>query len=188
MDETQAIKLLKQGNPAGLEVLVEKYHVQAVRVAFLVVWNRELAEDIVQTAFLRVYERIQQFDPQRPFEPWFLKIVVNDAIKASTRRRRQVSWELASQVEKVFPFNYLNDPTVGPEEALQRKELCAAVRKAMEVLTIEQRAAVVCRYYLGLSQAEMVNELGVPASTIKWRLHAARKRLEAIFHVNGDER
>jgi len=187
MDETQAIKLLKQGNPAGLEALVEKYQVQAVRVAFLVVWNQELAEDIVQTAFLRVYERIQQFDLQRSFEPWFLKIVVNDAIKASTRRKGQISWELASQVEEVFPFKYLNDPAPGPEETLQREELCAAVRKAMEVLTIEQRAAVVCRYYLGLSQAEMVNELGVPASTVKWRLHTARKRLGDIFHVSGDE-
>ncbi|MEJ2353507.1 MAG: sigma factor [Anaerolineales bacterium] len=90
MDEIQAIQQLKQGNPAGLEALVKKYQVQAVRAAFLVVWNHELAEDIVQTAFLRVYERIQQFDPQRPFGPWFFKIVVNETNPSQSAIRMEI--------------------------------------------------------------------------------------------------
>jgi RNA polymerase sigma-70 factor (ECF subfamily) len=188
MDQKQAIELLKAGNPAGLEALVRAYQLQAVRVAFLMVWNREQAEDIVQAAFLRVYERIQQFDPQRAFGPWFLKIVVNDALKAAARQRGQVSGDLARRVEEDSFFDFISDPAPGPEETLQREELRATVRNAMALLTPEQRAAVVSRYYLGLSQAEMVAELGVPASTIKWRLHAARKRLAILLQSIGERR
>lgn len=187
MDETQAIELLKQGNPAGLEALVQAYQLRAIRAAFLVVWNQEIAEDIVQTAFLRVYEHIQQFDSRRPFGPWFMKIVVNDALKAITRKEKQVSWDLASQVQESSLFDFLSDPQPGPEESLERADLRTAVRNAIEQLTPEQRAAVVCRYYLGLSQAEMVKELDVPLSTVKWRLHIARQRLSGLLHSPGDE-
>ena len=59
---------------------------RAIRAAYLIVRDRALAEDLVQTAFLRAYDRIGQFDPSRPFAPWFLRSVVNDAVKAAMRR------------------------------------------------------------------------------------------------------
>ena len=82
MEEQKAIARLKRGDISGLEALVRKYQVQAVRAAYLIIRDRALAEDIVQAAFLRAYERIGQFDAGRPFGPWFLRSVVNDAVKA----------------------------------------------------------------------------------------------------------
>ena len=90
MEEREAIARLNRGDIAGLETLVRQYQVQAVRTAYLITRDRALAEDIVQAAFLRVYERIGQFDTKRPFGPWFLRSVVNDAIKAATRHEHQV--------------------------------------------------------------------------------------------------
>ena len=86
MDERQAIARLQAGDIAALDTLVELFYVRAVRAAVLVTRDRPLAEDVVQAAFLRAYERRAQFDPARPFAPWFLRIVVNDAVKAVTRR------------------------------------------------------------------------------------------------------
>jgi RNA polymerase sigma-70 factor, ECF subfamily len=57
MEESQAIARLKRGDIGGLEVLVRKYQAQATRTAFLIVRDRALAEDIVQAAFVRAYER-----------------------------------------------------------------------------------------------------------------------------------
>src|SRR3954452_14569352 len=82
MDEREAIARLAGGDISGLELLVSRYQVQAVRAAYLVCRDSALAEDIVQSAFLRAYSHIDQFDPTRPFGPWFMKIVVNDALKA----------------------------------------------------------------------------------------------------------
>src|SRR3954467_7626853 len=91
MDEREAIARLAGGDISGLELLVSRYQVQAVRAAYLVCRNSALAEDIVQEAFLRAYERIEQFDPDRPFHPWFLRMVVNDALKAASRAGKVVS-------------------------------------------------------------------------------------------------
>lgn len=70
---------------------MEHHQLQATRAAYLVVRDRQLAEDIVCDAFLRCFERIQQFDANRPFAPWFLRMVVNDALKAAEQRARHVS-------------------------------------------------------------------------------------------------
>lgn len=69
--EQQALARLKERDIGGLEFLVRRYQVQAVRAAYLVTRDRGLAEEVVQSAFLRAYERIEQFDARRPFRPWF---------------------------------------------------------------------------------------------------------------------
>ena len=91
MEERRAIERLKRGDVSGLEVLVRRHHTRAVRAADLIARDRALAEDVVQDAFVRAYERIGQFDKGRPFGPWFMKIVVNDAVKAASRYGRWIS-------------------------------------------------------------------------------------------------
>ena len=83
MDERQAIEHLQRGDIRGLEALVRLHQVRAIRTAYLFTRERQLAQDIVQAAFLRAYERIGQLDPHRPFGPWFLTSVLHDAIKAA---------------------------------------------------------------------------------------------------------
>ena len=78
-------------NPGGLEHLVRAYQAQAVRAAFLVIHDRAAAEDVVSSAFLRLCDRAEQFDTTRPFAPWFMRIVVNDAVKSARQRERMVS-------------------------------------------------------------------------------------------------
>ena len=69
MEEAEAIARLKQGDVGGLEALVRGHQVQAVRTAYLITRDRALAEDVVQAAFVRAYERVGQFDSERPFDP-----------------------------------------------------------------------------------------------------------------------
>lgn len=178
MEEAKAITRLKQGDIGGLEVLVRRYQLQAVRTAFLITRDRALAEDLVQAAFVRAYERIEQFDAGRPFGPWFLRSVVNDAIKTASRRERWVSLEASDGAETVLA-DLLADPDPGPADLVEAADTRRAVWEALGTLPPAQRAATVLRYYLGLSEAEMAEELACPPGTVKWRLHAARKRLQA---------
>jgi RNA polymerase sigma-70 factor (ECF subfamily) len=69
MDEVGAIQRLKHGDIGGLEILVKRYQVLASRTAYLVVRDQALAQDLVQAAFVRAYERIGGFDAARPFGP-----------------------------------------------------------------------------------------------------------------------
>ena len=88
MEDQLSISRIKQGDPGGLEALVQTYQVQAVYAAYLIVQDYALAEEIVQSAFVSVVEKIGQFDERRPFAPWFFKIVTNAAIKAARKQAR----------------------------------------------------------------------------------------------------
>ena len=97
MDEEQAIQRLKRGDVGGLEILVHHYQVKAVRTAYLITRDAELAEDVVQEAFLKVCRAIRTFDATRPFEPWFLRSVVHASVKSAQKTARQTpqgsEWE-----------------------------------------------------------------------------------------------
>jgi RNA polymerase sigma-70 factor (ECF subfamily) len=175
MDEQQAVARLQQGDIAGLEYLVRRYQAAALEAAFLVSRDAALAEDLVQAAFLRAYERIHQFDPGRPFGPWFLRGVVNDALKAVSRGRQVPLDAVAPRLPQPI------SPDPGPEEMLAAAETQEAVWAAIDQLSPAQRAAVVLRYYLDLSDAEIAGHLAVPPGTVRRRLHDARQRLRRLL-------
>ena len=80
MNDLQAILRLKWGDISGLDALVERYQVRALRTAYLITQDTALAQDVVQDAFLSTYRAIRGFDLRRPFAPWFMRSVVNSAI------------------------------------------------------------------------------------------------------------
>lgn len=177
MEESEAIARLKAGDIGGLEPLVRAYQGRAIRAAFLICHDRAQAEDIVQAAFVRAYERIGQFDAGRAFGPWFLRSVVNDALKAAARQGRTVPLDADEDGGSAEP----PDPALTPEEQLDAAETSAAIGAALARLPPEQRAAIVLRYYLGLSESEMTAWLRTPPGTVKWRLHTARRRLRTLL-------
>ncbi len=176
--EWEAIRKLKNGDITGLEVLVHKYQLQAVRAADMITRDRALAEDIVQAVFIRAFERIDQFDEDRSFGPWFLRSVINDAVKMVTRNRDLVS--LDSLLEIPFEEGWINKE-LNPEERITTREGCQQIWEALGQLSPEQRAVIVLRYYLGLSLEEISEEIAAPSGTVKWRLYKARKRLKKIL-------
>ena len=177
MDEKLAITRLRQGDLKGLEFLVQQHQVQAVHTAYLITGDRFLAEEIVQAVFLKLAGRIHQYDVHQSFRPWFFRIVVNDAIKAAKRQSRFVPLDTLSE----SVLNWLNDPSQRPEALTETRELRDAVWKAIQSLAPEQRAVIVQRHFLEMSESEMVNELQRPPSTIKWWLHTARERLRDLL-------
>lgn len=183
MDEREAIARLLRGDVNGLEALVKRYQTEATRVAQLITRDRALAEDVVQNAFVRVYERIEQFDASRPFAPWFFRIVTNDAIKAAQRSSRNIAFSASHSGE----LDQLPDAAPGPDEILDTLERFASVSAALEQLSPEQRAVIVLRYYVGLNDREVALRLASPAGTVRWRLHAARKRLRQLLHQSDSE-
>jgi RNA polymerase sigma-70 factor (ECF subfamily) len=181
VDEADAIAQLKAGNIAALRILIEMYQVQAVQAAVLITQDRAVAEDIVQNAFLRSYQRIEQYDASRPYRPWFLRIVINDALKAVARQRRHIS--LDTQVEATCQklVEQLDATTNEPEDVIQRNELRDAIKDGLSKLSPRQRAVIILRYYLGLSEREIANELNCASGTVKWHLNIARERLRILL-------
>lgn len=160
-------------------MLVDAYQVKAMRAAYLITGDRAQAEDIVQGAFVKAYERIHQFDDSRAFWPWFVRIVHNDALQALRRERRVISWDGLADVslDALLPHDEHNNP----ENSLEAAELREAVRAALTQLSPEQRSVIVLRYYLELTESETAYVLNSPLGTIKWRMHAARQQLSVLL-------
>ena len=184
MDEKQAIQRLKNGDINGLEFLVAHHQVKAVRTAYLITRDLGLAEDIVQDSFIRAFHAIRGFDATRPFEPWFMRSVVNASVKMMQRSARQVQvgdetdgsllMELAARVESV-------------EEQVESIEIQNQIWDAMQNLSPRQRAVIVQRYFLELSEKEMAEEAGSSIGTVKWMLNAARERLRGLLTERSEK-
>ena len=178
--DAKAIARLKTGDIGGLETLVRRYQLKAVRAAYLITRDKLLAEDLTQAAFLRAYERISQFDNRREFGPWFLRGVINDALKAANKAGRAVSWEQTFQ-EPGRETPDLPALDAGPAELFEQNETRQFIGMALDRLPAAQRAAIVLRFYLGFSEAETAEQLGCAPGTIKWRLHSARQQLQNLL-------
>lgn len=178
MRELEGIIRLRRGEIDGMHILVRLHSLKAVRVAYLITRDQVLAEDVVQDAFLRAYERIASFDITRPFGPWFLRIVVREAVDTArcSSHRREARGLDAEEI-----LDLLSDISPGPEQSLEWAELRREVWDALGMLPPKQRAVIVMRYYLDLSEEEMARELGISAGTVKSRLHVARGHLRRLL-------
>lgn len=182
LDEKRAITQLKQGDLDGMEVLVRRYQIRAVSAAFLIVRDPKLAEDIVQDAFLHVAEKISQFDENWPFGAWFLRSVVNASVKAAKRQKRLIPLNGEAQDEEGTSIaDWLTDPDPHPEFLIETEQIRQVVWKALGQLSPDQRAAIIMRHFLDMSEAEMTGELQRPLTTIRWRLKTARNQLRKIL-------
>ena len=180
MDEQQAIQLLKAKDISGLEFLVMRYQVKAVRTAYLITRDIGLAEDVVQDAFLQAYRSINGFDTARPFEPWFMRSVVNASVKVIQRSAKQV--EVGDDAENLF-----SELTESVESQVESSEVQNQIWGAMQKLSPRQRAVIVQRYFLEMSEKEMAVESGAAVGTIKWLLNAARERLRGLMAGRSEE-
>jgi RNA polymerase sigma-70 factor, ECF subfamily len=182
MDEQQAIQTLKRGDIRGLEALVTCYQVKAIRTAYLITQDHHLAQDVVQDVFLQIYRGIDRFDLSRPFEPWFMRCVVHAALKAAHKAARQVP--SAFDTDEAWLENWLAlDESL--EAQVESTEFQEKIREALQTLLPRQRAVIVQRYFLGMSEREMADELKTAPGTVKWLLNAARARLRSLL---GSER
>lgn len=181
MDEHEAIRRLKAADSSGLAWLVMRYQVKAMRTAFLITRDEQLSEEVVQEAFVRLFERIRSFDERRPFEPYLMRSVVNTALNALRAQRHYDRRNLEDLGEPLG--NLLPSTTV--EDEVEMNALKEQMRRAIDRLSPRQRAAVVMRYYLEMSEKEIAENLSIAPGTVKWMLNAARQRLRRLL---GGER
>jgi len=178
MDELGAILRLKSGDIGGLELLVTLYQVRAVRTAFLITRDAAQAEDAVQEAFLQIYRSIRYFDSNRPFAAWFMRCVVNAALKIAEKSARQSPIGFASDESWWEGLPAETEPVEGQ---IENADFQLQLWESMQRLSPRQRLAIVQRYYLDMSEKEIAAQLQAAPGTVKWLLHAARENLRALL-------
>ncbi|MDP9493822.1 MAG: sigma-70 family RNA polymerase sigma factor [Actinomycetota bacterium] len=172
LDDTSLIRDAKAGDVSAYEQLVRLHQPVALRVAYLVMRDHAEAEDAAQDAFVKAYQALDRLAPDRPFRPWILAIVRNEALNRRRRAGRQARLQLRVAGEAVS-----GDSARSPEslalDADRHRRLLAAVDRLPDRFA----EAIGLRFLVGLSEAETATTLGVPVGTIKSRTARALQRL-----------
>lgn len=174
-EEAAALARVRAGDPAAYAALVVLHAPMAKRLAVLSGAGSE-ADDVVQEAFVKAYEALPRFREGAGFRPWLLRIVVNETRNLQRGRSRRALRELRVATEDVVTRT-VDDPADAAVSSARRTGLLDAV----DTLPDDLREVVTCRYLLELSEAETADTLGVPAGTVKSRLHRALASLREVM-------
>jgi RNA polymerase sigma-70 factor (ECF subfamily) len=165
-EDGAAVKRCLDGEPAAFEVLVGRYQKTMFNVALRMLGNYEDARDAAQNTFVKAYEKLGTYDPERRFFSWIYRILMNECLNL---RRRPATEPLADTGAAVA-----DSSEVDVVEAAERKR---DVRQAILSLSPAYREVIVLRHFAALSYEQMSEAIGVPTKTVKSRLHTARQQL-----------
>ncbi|MBA3947363.1 MAG: sigma-70 family RNA polymerase sigma factor [Herpetosiphonaceae bacterium] len=168
-DETLA-RRLQGGDVDAFNVLVERYQQVILNVAYRIVGDRDEAQDIAQEVFVKVYQHIAQFKPERRFFSWIYRIAINTALQ--TRRKPQMT-----SLENLT----LSVQTPLPDELAERAEQERELWTALATLSPREQALMGLRYGADLSYEEIAATMDVPLGTVKTWLFRAKQRLTTLL-------
>jgi RNA polymerase sigma-70 factor, ECF subfamily len=173
-DEADLLRKAQGGNLFAFEEIVRRYQRRAYGVAVRIVRRHDVADDVVQEAFLRAWQSLASFDLSRPFGPWIARIAANLAIN-------HVRSPLAREEE--LPDGHGETPSAGggPLDVVLEGEAQRVLEQALGTLPDEQRAVFVLRVSEELSYREIADVMGVQVGTVMSRLHRAREKLAAAL-------
>lgn len=175
VSDARLVEEVRQGDREAFEYLVRRYEGRLMSVLLRFVRDRELARDLSQETFLRVYERLDQFDPARRFGPWLFRIGVNLALDFIRKRKRRV-WPALfsdSRAERA-PDPAVSDPRVAID-------LEQEVRRVLDAIPEKYRSVLILRDLENFSTSEIAAIMHRKEATIRWRLAEARLRFEQLW-------
>ncbi len=173
--ELDWLKRAQKGDDLAFARLVEVYQKPVYNLCYRMLGNAGDAEDAAQETFIRAYNALRRYDPERKFSTWLLSIASNYCIDQHRRRKLPT-----------FSVDELDSPDIPEKSAsleamLMQDEHQAKVSALLETLKPKDKALIVMRYWHEYSYEEMAESLSMSVSAVKSRLHRARKELAEVW-------
>jgi RNA polymerase sigma-70 factor, ECF subfamily len=204
-EEAELVARLRAGDEQAFESLVEAYHGTMMSVARNYVKTRDVAEEVVQEAWVGVLNGIDRFEGRSSLKTWVLRILVNTALTRGGREARTVPFsslapaeedEPAVEPERFRPSGeafaghwnaYPGDWSSVPAERLEGQETIEVIKTAVQELPDAQRTVIAMRDIAGCTAEEVCDTLDVSAGNQRVLLHRARSHVRAALekHLDG---
>jgi RNA polymerase sigma-70 factor, ECF subfamily len=178
--DDQLVARLANGDAAALEMLYDRYVRQCFGLALRLVGEPQLAEEIVQEVFLKLWSQPSRYSAQKgQFISWLLSLVHHRSIDELRRKSRTEVTLETPDAGSVLNTEPNQDPEPGDQVWIAEQQ--RAVRRALAGIPENQRQVLEMAYYGGLSQSEIATQLGQPLGTVKTRMRSGLQRLKAIL-------
>jgi RNA polymerase sigma-70 factor (ECF subfamily) len=164
LSERELIELVKKGSREAYQEIVSRYMKKAYYIALSYVHNHQDALDISQESFIKAFRKIKSFSIQKPFFPWFYKLMKNLCLDHLRRRSRV----------KEIPLEGIQVL----EKEREDREMKEVLWRGIERLPFEQREIVILRYFQQLTYGEIAEMTEKPVGTVMSSLYYAKKRLK----------
>ena len=183
-DEQEFLSKLKEGDERGFHSLIGIYLKKSYGLAFRMMGNDSDAREMIQETCIKVYRKLDLFDFNSPFGPWFFRILINTCINNLKRKklRRFFSLSDSENIEKEKIDRYSGDFQEPDKEVLDN-ERAEYIQRALEKIPEKQRAALILFDIEGFSQQETAEILKCPTGSVMSRVYYGRKRLRKLLEV-----
>jgi RNA polymerase sigma-70 factor, ECF subfamily len=172
------LKKLVTGDHDAFGILVRSYSGYAYNLAMRFVWDTQEAEDIVQEAFIKVWDNIGSYEPERKFTTWLYAIVTRESIDRVRRRNR---WSRIVMREPEISERESPALSCSPEEMIDAEDAMERIRVLVERLPRAQRLVFTLRDMQDLPVDEVVEITAMSSTTVKANLWHARRRLREMM-------
>lgn len=185
-DEALMQQFVETGDLECFETLMRRYQQEVYSYLRRYLADDELAEDAFQLTFVRVFQRGAQFDLTRRFRPWLYGIATHQAIDLKRRNKRQPICSLdtptrQSSDRESTSATSIPDHRVAEGDFLEQAELREQMKAALELVGEPGRSALELIYLNGMAYRDAAEALDIPVGTVKSRVHAAIRKLGAIW-------
>lgn len=185
--ENELIERAKRGEREALDALLHRYQAAIYRFGLRLCRDEEDAEDVAQETMLAMANSIESFRGDAAFSTWLYTIARSHCIKKRRRSKFAPAEERSFDDESFTEAKRLSRAGDGPDEALLKRELEAALAEAIEALDPEYREVLILRDVEGFRAKEASEILGISVSALKSRLHRARVSVrEALAPLLND--
>ncbi len=182
LDDYKIVQQVLKGRKEAFAELVERYKKQVFNVAWRMTNDADVAMDISQEAFVKIYRSLDQYNPQYKFSSWLLKSVNNLCVDYF-RTRGDTSASLDAIMDGGAEALLSEDASMESsveelEKTEERLELRSILKEAIDLLPLDYKSVVVLRHLQNLSYKEISTILNLPMGTIKARIFRARRILK----------
>src|ERR1700724_1502337 len=192
-----AVERTLAGDREAFRVLVERHSQNVFRLAYRMTGNQHDAEEVVQEAFLRAYQKLEQFESRANFGTWVYRIAANYAIDRMRQRKseesqREQPGRATEEGVEMDLMSTVPDAAPNPERLAQSGQLAPQMRRALSELTPAERTAFVMRHWGGSGIEEIAGALKSSTSaaknTVFRSVQKLRKALEPFVEQIGQAR
>ena len=179
-DDVELARLCALRDPSALRQVITANNQRLFRAAWSILKDHSEAEDAVQSAYLKAFARIGEFEGRSALSTWLTRIAINEALgrlRSSRRRQKNLEDQGVSVLDHYRETLMRGSQPIQPDASLAREQLRQLLERAVGALPDTFRSVFVLREIEGLSVEETAEALDVPPATVKTRLLRARRKL-----------